>query len=80
MFRLPKVQFPVISFGHGFVMVHTAYQFLWLDLVPKGYILAFPTTEGSLSPSHLNFGLDLAFIISQMKGKTWMKTSMFLRA
>lgn len=60
-------QFPVVTFGHGFVMVHTAYQFLWNDLVPKGYILAFPTTEGSFSPSHADFGLDLAFIIQQMK-------------
>jgi hypothetical protein len=72
--------FPVISFGHGFVMVHTAYQFLWLDLVPKGYILAFPTTEGSLSPSHLDFGLDLAFIISQMKAENLDQTSMFYEA
>jgi pimeloyl-ACP methyl ester carboxylesterase len=72
--------FPVISFGHGFVMVHTAYQFLWLDLVPKGYILAFPTTEGSLSPSHLDFGLDLAFIISKMKAENLDQTSMFYEA
>lgn len=72
--------FPVISFGHGFVMVHTAYQFLWLNLVPKGYILAFPTTEGSLSPSHLDFGLDLAFIISQMKAENLDQTSMFYEA
>jgi hypothetical protein len=73
-------QFPVIAFGHGFVMVHTAYQFLWLDMVPKGYILAFPTTEGSISPSHLNFGLDLAFIISQMKVENVDENSMFFSA
>lgn len=73
-------EFPVITFGHGFVMVHTAYEFLWLDLVPKGYILAFPTTEGSISPSHLNFGLDLAFIISQMKAESLDETSMFYGA
>lgn len=60
-------QFPVVAFGHGFVMVHTAYQFLWSNLVPKGYILAFPTTEGSFAPSHADFGLDLAFIVQEMK-------------
>ena len=38
-------EFPVISFGHGFVMVHSAYQFLWEALVPSGYIVAFPLTE-----------------------------------
>lgn len=70
-------EFPVIAFGHGFIMVHTAYQFLWLDLVAKGYILAFPTTEGSFAPSHLNFGLDLAFIISAMKTEGQDENSIF---
>ena len=73
-------EFPVISFGHGFVMVHTAYQFLWLHLVSKGYILAFPTTEGSFSPNHLNFGLDLAFIITQMKIESQNENSLFYNA
>jgi len=73
-------QFPVIAFGHGFVMVHTAYNFLWTDLVPKGYILAFPTTEGGFSPSHLNFGLDLAFIVSQMKVEGQNPSSFFYDA
>lgn len=77
---LASGEFPVIAFGHGFVMVHTAYEFLWLDLVPKGYILAFPTTEGSISPSHLNFGLDLAFIISKMKTENLDETSLFYEA
>lgn len=70
-------EFPVIAFGHGFVMVHTAYEFLWLHLVPKGYILAFPTTESSLLPSHDDFGLDLAFIISQMKAENLDEISQF---
>jgi hypothetical protein len=70
-------EYPVIAFGHGFVMVHTAYQFLWLYLVPKGYILAFPTTESSLLPSHADFGMDLAFIISQMKAENLNEMSHF---
>jgi hypothetical protein len=73
-------EFPVITFGHGFVMVHTAYQFLWVDLVPKGYILAFPTTEGGFSPSHLDLGLDLAFIISQMKVEGQDSSSLFFNS
>jgi dienelactone hydrolase len=73
-------EFPVVAFGHGFVMVHTAYQFLWTDLVPRGYIVAFPTTEGSFSPSHLNFGLDLAFIINKMKQEGQNPASMFFGA
>ena len=58
--------FPVLSFGHGFVMTWDAYQNFWNALVPNGYIMAFPKTEGSLSPSHLDFGKDLAFVIDQM--------------
>ena len=59
-------QFPVLSFGHGFVMSWEAYQNYWDFLVPNGYIMAFPKTEGSLSPSHLDFGRDLSFVINQM--------------
>lgn len=58
--------FPVLSFGHGFVMTWDAYQNFWNFLVPNGYIMVFPKTEGSLAPSHLNFGKDLAFVLTQM--------------
>ncbi len=61
-----NLSFPVISFGHGFVMTWDAYQNFWNFLVPKGYIMVFPKTEGSFSPSHLDFGKDLAFLIDQM--------------
>jgi len=73
-------EFPVLVFGHGFMMVHTAYQYLWLDLVPKGYILAFPTTEGSFLPSHLDLALDMAFIASQMKSENLDQNSLFFGA
>lgn len=53
-------QFPVVVFGHGFLMVWSSYQPYWETLVPEGYILAFPTTEGSFSPSHAAFGADLS--------------------
>lgn len=59
--------FPLIIFGHGFVMNWSAYQNFWDSLVPEGYIMAFPTTEGSLSPSHDNFGKDLKFLISKIQ-------------
>lgn len=58
--------FPVLSFGHGFLMSWDAYQNIWEVLVPQGYIMIFPKTEGGASPSHLEFGKDLAFVISQM--------------
>ena len=59
--------FPLITFGHGFVMVWSAYQNFWDSLVPEGYILAFPTTEGGFSPSHADFGKDLKFLIAKIQ-------------
>jgi dienelactone hydrolase len=59
--------FPLITFGHGFVMVWSAYQNFWDSLVPEGYILAFPTTEGGFSPSHADFGKDLKFLIAEIQ-------------
>lgn len=61
--------FPVLVFGHGFVMTWSAYNIYWLTLVPKGYIIVFPTTESSFSPSHSNFGKDLAFLCGAMKNE-----------
>lgn len=55
-------KFPVISFGHGFVMSSLAYQWLSNALVPKGYILAFPATEEGVPPLHSEFGKDEVFV------------------
>ena len=53
--------FPVVVFGHGFAMQWSAYQNIWEQLTPKGYILIFPKTEAGIlpAPSHNDFGLDL---------------------
>lgn len=59
---LASGEFPVVVFGHGFLMSPTAYSFLWNALVPLGYIVCLPDTETGLPPSHPNFGADLAFI------------------
>lgn len=61
-------QFPVIVFGHGFAMGWDAYSNIWQHLAPKGYILAFVRTEGSLipAPSHADFGADLALVANKM--------------
>lgn len=59
--------FPVISFGHGFVMAWDAYMNIWEAVVPEGFILIFPKTETGFSPSHLDLGLDLAFAIAQVQ-------------
>ncbi len=61
-------EFPVIIFGHGFVMVWDAYQNLWEEFVPKGYIMVFPKTEGNLfSTNHQEFGWDLQFLVTKIQ-------------
>lgn len=71
--------FPVIAFGHGFVMNVGAYQNIWELLVPQGYIVALPTTEGGFSPSHLNFAQDLAFVIAQIKAQNTQSGAFFFQ-
>lgn len=67
--------FPLIVFGHGFVMTWDAYQNFWDDLVPQGYIVAFPRTEGSISPSHAEFGKDLKFLVSKLQSESATNTA-----
>lgn len=59
--------FPIIAFGHGFVMAWSAYQNFWDALALEGYILAFPTTESGITPNHSEFGKDLKFLISKIQ-------------
>jgi pimeloyl-ACP methyl ester carboxylesterase len=56
-------QFPVLSFGHGFVMDVGSYTNFSDFLVSEGYIFALCNTETGFSPSHADFGLDLSFIL-----------------
>lgn len=70
-------QFPVVVFGHGFVMVWSAYQNLWDSIVPRGYIMAFPRTEGNISPSHGEFGKDLKFLVGAMQNEGSSSSSLF---
>jgi len=60
-------QFPVIVFGHGFDMGDDAYVYFKDTMTALGYIVVFPTTQSGLSPTHSDFGLDLAYMINQMK-------------
>ena len=56
-------EFPIIVFGHGFVVQWDEYSVWWDQLVPQGYIMVFPRTEGNLSPNHGTFGEDLSFLV-----------------
>jgi predicted dienelactone hydrolase len=54
--------FPFVVFGHGFQMTASAYYPFADTLAQRGYIVAFPTTEGSLLPSHPDFAQDLIYV------------------
>ena len=62
-------QYPVLAFGHGFVMVWSSYDNIWTDLVPQGYVMAFLRTEGGFSPVHADYGKDLALVADRMLGE-----------
>lgn len=71
--------FPLIIFGHGFAMAYSAYANVWEAVVPQGYIMVLPTTEGSLlpGPDHEAFGLDLRFLNTKMKSENANASSPF---
>tara|TARA_B110001452_G_C15195708_1_gene415043 strand:- start:204 stop:1367 length:1164 start_codon:yes stop_codon:yes gene_type:complete len=72
--------FPVIVFGHGFLMSWESYENFWTELVPNGYVICFPTTEMTLTPSHENFGLDLKFVATQMQNENNDNSSLFFNS
>ncbi|MBL7952108.1 MAG: dienelactone hydrolase family protein [Flavobacteriales bacterium] len=69
--------FPVLVHGHGFVMTVDAYDNLRDGLVPRGYILVLPTTEGGFAPDHAAFGADLAFLAGALQAANAEPTSPF---
>ncbi|MBM3451911.1 MAG: T9SS type A sorting domain-containing protein [Bacteroidetes bacterium] len=76
---LASGQFPVITFGHGFAMAWDAYSNIWQHYVARGYILAFPRTEGGLipGPSHGDFGTDLKQVSDKMLALNTNASSIF---
>ena len=70
-------EFPVVVFGHGFTMAVGAFQNWREFLVPLGYIVAFPTTEGGPAPNHGNFGGDIAFLAQKIQADNSNASSPF---
>lgn len=69
--------FPVIVFGHGYLLTVAAYRNIWEYLVPEGYVVVLPQSASGMFPSHLEFGLDLAFILDEMIRKSGDSASVF---
>jgi pimeloyl-ACP methyl ester carboxylesterase len=72
-----STQFPVLVFGHGFLMSWDAYQNFWDALVPQGYIMVFPKTETTVNVSHLEFAKDISFLIDQINSLGTTSSSLF---
>ena len=72
-------QFPVITFGHGFAMSWDAYTNIWQHYAARGFILAFPRTEGGFipGPSHGDFGTDLKQVSDKMLALNSNTSSIF---
>jgi hypothetical protein len=73
----PEEGFPVISFGHGYMMPVDDYSNLWTHIVPAGYIFVLPDSETDLFPSHSEFGLDIGFAARHMINEGRESSSMF---
>jgi len=61
----PTEPFPVISFGHGFLIGIGFYPYIPDALVPEGYVLVLVDTETGF-PDHGAFGRDLAFAADEI--------------
>lgn len=59
-------RFPLICFGHGFVLKTENYSRLIDSIVAEGFIVAFPESESGWFPSHMAQALDLKFVLEQL--------------
>ncbi len=76
----PAGGFPVVAFGHGYLIGTSHYDYLGQSLAAAGYVVALPRTEGGLFPSHQALGLDLAFLPRRLRQAGQEPTSPFFGA
>jgi len=67
--------YPAIAVGHGFVIGAANYSLIAEHLIPFGFVVALVNTETGFSPSHQNFGLDLAFVTRALQQESLNSTS-----
>ena len=58
--------YPLIVFGHGYLMSVEAYRNIWECIVPEGFVFVLPRSGSGMVPSHLEFGMDMAFLLDEM--------------
>jgi dienelactone hydrolase len=57
-----SISFPVIVFGHGWLMNFNSYGSFTQEMVSSGLIVIFPRTEEGITPNHQDFALDISFL------------------
>jgi len=70
-------KFPVVSFGHGFLMKGEEFTYLAQKFCPKGYIFIFPKSEEGLPPNHGEFGKDEVFCALDMVRRDTLTNDFF---
>jgi predicted dienelactone hydrolase len=72
-----SMKFPVLCFAHGYLMSWDSYTYIRDALVPQGFIIVFPKTEGELFPSHMDLAMDISFILRKISEYGSDKSSIF---
>lgn len=63
----PEGGFPVVAFGHGYLMSANLYAWVATSLAADGCLVAVARTGGELFPDHGAFGLDLAYLTRALR-------------
>jgi predicted dienelactone hydrolase len=68
-------KFPLVCFGHGFVLKAENYTMLIDRIVSEGFIVLFPGSESGFFPSHKALALDLKFVLDESSAMAADKAS-----
>jgi len=68
-------KFPVICFGHGYLISGKWYDHICDILVPEGFILIIPASEDGLFPSHKTLAKDMNFALNEISKLNQDKSS-----
>lgn len=65
--EIEEETFPVIIFGHGWLLNYTFYSDFAEVMATSGSIVVFPRTEEGFFPDHQEFALDLIFLAGEIQ-------------
>ena len=59
-------KFPLICFGHGYLISGIWYEHIVDMIVPEGFLMVFPASEAGLFPSHRTLAEDMDFVLEEI--------------